>query len=233
MPQQFEGDLNDAVFWGADLCRAHFRDVDLTGASITHARLIDVDIDATVDRLVVNGVDVTSFVNAQDRWFPLRTMLRPRDRDGMLATWTALSEQWAVLIDRAEGLPEERVHQSVGGQWSFVETLRHLVFAMDKWFTVPILGDAFHPIGIPNSGSAEFPWPGLDRQARPTLAQALAERTAMGERFQAQLHSLTNGDLDGEVEILENGVVPRAWCYDTVFEEEFWHLRYADRDLAT
>lgn len=54
----------------------------------------------------------------------------------------------------------------MGGEWSLVETLRHLKFAMDNWFTLPILGgENFHPIGLPNTGSLDFGWPGLDRRA--------------------------------------------------------------------
>ena len=37
MPEEFEGDLAGAVFWGADLRGARFRDVDLTDAKISHA----------------------------------------------------------------------------------------------------------------------------------------------------------------------------------------------------
>jgi hypothetical protein len=33
--------------------------VDLSGVSISHALLDGVDIDAKIDRLVINGVDVT------------------------------------------------------------------------------------------------------------------------------------------------------------------------------
>ncbi len=41
--------------------------------------------------------------------------------------------------------------------WSFVATLRHLVFAMDKWFTAPILGgEELHPVGLPNTGFADL-----------------------------------------------------------------------------
>ena len=36
----------------------------------------------------------------------------------------------------------------------------------------------------------------------------------------------------GEAEVLENGTVPRAWCFHTVCEEHFEHDRYAERDLA-
>ena len=49
MPEEFEGDLAGAVFWGADLSGARFRDVNLTDAKISHAWLVNVDIDALVD----------------------------------------------------------------------------------------------------------------------------------------------------------------------------------------
>ena len=68
MPEEFEGDLNGATFWGAELRGATFRDVDLTGARISHAYVVDVEIDAKVERLVVNGVDVTDYVNEHDPW---------------------------------------------------------------------------------------------------------------------------------------------------------------------
>ena len=49
--KEFEGqDLSDAVFWGVNLRDSRFRDVDLSGASISHARLIDVSIDALLSR---------------------------------------------------------------------------------------------------------------------------------------------------------------------------------------
>ena len=47
MPEEFEGDLAEAVFWGADLSGACFRDVNLTNVRISHAWLVNVDIDAT------------------------------------------------------------------------------------------------------------------------------------------------------------------------------------------
>lgn len=46
------------------------------------------------------------------------------------------------LDHRARAAAHRRqLHESVGGEWSFVDTLRHLVFAMDKCFTTLILGD--------------------------------------------------------------------------------------------
>src|SRR5215212_9521486 len=147
MPEEFEGDLSGAVFWGADLSDARFRDVNLTGATITHAWLVNVDIDALVDRVVINGVDVTAYVNERDAWYPLRAMLRPEDPDAMRATWAALKDEWATTLGQAHAFPDDALQQSVNGEWSFAQTLRHLIFAMDKWFTVPILGGTFHPLG--------------------------------------------------------------------------------------
>jgi hypothetical protein len=124
-PQEFEGvDLDGAVFWGVTLRGALFRDVDLTGARVFHAQLTDVDIDGIVERLVVNGVDVTDYVNAHDAWYPLRTMLRPADAIGMLAAWDELDRRWVATCERAFALGEAALHDSVNGEWSFRDTLR-------------------------------------------------------------------------------------------------------------
>ena len=232
MPEEFEGDLAGSVFWGADLSRALFRDVDLTGTRISHAWVVDVEIDAWVERLVVNGVDVTDYVNERDPWHPLRSMLRPAAPEEMRTTWAALEAEWGKTVARASGLPEEALHESVDGEWSFVQTLRHLIFAMDKWFTAPVLGEAFHPAGLPNSGSVDFPWPGLDYDLRPSLSEALAVRAERVERFRDFLAAVEPAELDRPVEVLENGTNPLLECVFTVLEEEFWHNRYALRDLA-
>lgn len=233
MPQEFEGDLAGAVFWGADMRGARFRDVDLTGASISHAWLVDVDIDALVDRVVINGVDVTAYVNEHDPWYPLRTMLRPADLVGMRDTWSVLQREWDATLDAAQALPGDALHERVNGEWSVVETLRHLVFAMDKWVTAPVLGRPFAPIGLTNTGSIDFPFPGIDRASNPSLADAVAVRADRSARFAELLDASTPEGLERTVDVLENGPHPVRECIFTVFEEEFWHLRYARRDLAT
>jgi hypothetical protein len=234
MPEEFDGDLTEAVFWGADLKGATFRDVDLTGARISHSMVVDVEIDAVVDRLVVNGVDVTGYVNERDPWYPLRTMTQPTSRAEMLAGLSALEEAWAATIEFARTLPEPALHQSVGGEFSFVETLRHVVFAVDKWFTAPILGEPFAAMGLPNRGSLEFPWPGLDYALEPTADEALALRADRMDRVRRFVTALTDDDdLGRRVEILENGPNALHDCIGVVIEEGFWHNRYAARDLAT
>ena len=232
MPEEFEGDLAGAVFWGADLTGARFRDVNLTDVKVSHAWLVNVDIDALVENIVINGVDVTAYVNERDPWYPLRAMLRPTTPEGMRAAWAALEDEWAKTLAVAAALPEQALHESVNGEFTFVETLRHLVFAMDKWFTVPILGQPFDPIGLPNKGSLDFPWPGLDYSLTPSLSEALAVRTQQATRLRDHLATVTTDDFTRSVEVLENGANPVLECLFTVFEEEFWHNRYARRDLA-
>jgi hypothetical protein len=232
MPEEFEGDLAGAVFWGADLSGARFRDVNLTGTKISHAFFVNVDVDAIIDNVVINGVDVTAYVNERDPWHPLRSMLRPSTPDAMRATWATLETEWAKTIARAQALPDAQRHESVNGEWSFVQTLRHLVFAMDKWFTAPILGEDFHPMGLPNSGSVDFPWPGLDYELTPSFGEVLAVRADRADRFRAYLGSVAEPDFTRPVEVLENGTNPLHECILVVFEEEFWHNRYALRDLA-
>ena len=234
MAEEFEGrDLSDAVFWGVDLSRAHFRDVNMTDVTITHAWLVNVDIDGLADHVTINGVDVTQYVNERDPWFPLRAMLRPTDPDGMRAARHSLEQVWDTTIERARRITEGQRHESVGGEWSFVDTLRHLVFAMDKWFTVPVLGEEhFHPFGLPNIGSADFGWPGLDPSADPSFDEVLAVRRERAARLREFLEAVTPADLAREFEVLENGTTPLNECIYTVFEEEFEHNRYAVRDLA-
>ncbi len=232
MPEEFEGDLTAAVFWGADLSGARFRDVNLTDVTISHSWLVDVDIDAFIDRVVVNGVDVTTFVNEHDPWYPLRLVLRVSDPEGMRTGWAALRESWAATVARAQRLPVDDMHQSVDGEWSFVQTLRHLVFAMDKWFTAPILGRGFHPFGLPDSSSNDLPVPDLDREAAPSLSEVLAARADQAIRLGDYLEAVTTDDLARTVEVVENGPHLARDCISTVFEEEFWHNRYAERDLA-
>jgi hypothetical protein len=232
MPEEFEGDLTEAVFWGADMSGARFRDINFTGARISHSFVVDVDIDAFVDKLVVNGVDVTNYVNERDAWYPVRAMIRASDPDGLRTAWSALEEVWAPTIVRAQALGEQKAQESVNGEFSFVQTVRHLVLAMEKWFSMPILGESFHPMGLPDTGSLDLPWPGLDYSVKPSLAEALAVRADRAATFRAYLADVDAADLPREVEVFETGKATVLECLQTVMEEEFWHNRYAQRDLT-
>ena len=234
MAEEFEDrDLSGSVFWGVDLKGATFRDADLSGSVFFHTLWSGVRIDGVVDGLVVNGVDVTDFVNAHDRWHPLRTQLEPDTADGVRAAWAVLCDEWRVLLGKVSSSEPGAVHRSVDGEWSLRDTLRHLVFAMDKWFTVPVLGDAvFSPIGLPNTGSQGREWPGIDLSSDPGFDEVLAARRAQHVRFDDYLVGLDFAELPATVEVPENGTVPAHMCFHVVLEEEFEHLRYMVRDLA-
>ena len=233
MAQEFEDqDLTDSVFWGVHLKNAHFRDADFSGSTMFHVLLKDVTVDGVIDRLVVNGVDVTDVVNNGDRWYPLRTMLMPTDGAAAIDAWDLLERGWAEAFTRADALTDEQRRESVDGEWSFIETLRHLVMAMDKWFTLPVLGQSeMHPMGLPNRGSNEFAWPGRDVAADPTYEAVRAVRAQRAASFREFITSATPAVLSRATTVLENGGATVEQCVHVVLEEEFEHLRYAIRDL--
>ena len=60
MGEEFEDrDLSESVFWGVNLEKSTFRDTVLNGSTFFHSEWTDVSIDGTIERLVINGVDVT------------------------------------------------------------------------------------------------------------------------------------------------------------------------------
>lgn len=233
-PRSLEGeDYTGATVWGVGFAGAEFEDVNFTGATMKRVWLRDVTVDGFVDRLVVNGVDVTEVVNAGDRWWPLRGMLRPTDGDGHRRAWVALQGAWTDLLDDATELGTSAMQASVDGEWSLCETLRHLVFVTDKWLFGPLTGAReFSSLGLSNTGSRDFPWPGVDPSVDPRPDEVIAQYRDRSHRVAEFLDTFEPSSLPAEVEILENGTMPATECLYAVFEEEFEHLRYATRDLA-
>ena len=230
-------DLRGAEFVDVDLRGARFVRSDLSGVVMREADVHGADIDAPwlsngESFLLVNGVDVIPLVEAElNRRFPGRADRHAATPDGLRAAWAALEGTWAGTLARVDRMPAGTVDVSVGGEWSFAQTLRHLVFAMDKWFTVPVLGGQFHPIGLPNTGSLDFGWPNLDYGQTPSVAVALAVRAGRAAAFRDYAARLSTADFTRPIEVLENGTNPLQECIYTVLEEEFWHHRYALRDL--
>src|SRR5690242_5409825 len=137
-----------------------FRDRNLTGASFVECDLTDVvirgsdvsgmEIDAPWLRfgkpLIVNGLDVGPFVEADlNRRFPGRELQEAPDPAGLREAWAALEAAWVSLTERAQTMPHGTVDRSVAGEWSFAQTLRHLVMATDKWVG-RIIGTEPHPL---------------------------------------------------------------------------------------
>lgn len=233
MTVEFEDrDLSGAVFWGVYLRDARFRDVDFTGVRTHHVLLRDVEFDGSIDKLVINGVDVTDYVNRHDPWQPLRGMTEPATADEIRQSLDGFTKAWDDLIAYARALPSQRLTVSVDGEWSFVQTLRHLLFVADKWILGPLTDQAWSPLGLPNTGSVDFGWPGIDPTLDPAIAEVLAVRSAHADAISSLAASVEDGRLVEEVTVLENGTVTVLDCWHTLFEEAFEHLRYARRDLS-
>lgn len=233
MGDEFEDrDLSDAVFWGVRLNGATFRDVDFTGVRTHHVFLNDVEFDGFVDKLVVNGVDVTDHVNAHDPWQPLRGMLLPSTASEVATAWQAVSAAWNQTIEEAMTHAPDDLDESVNGEWSFLDTVRHLIFVSDKWILDPLSGAEWQAIGLPNTGSRDFPWPGIDLTYQPALDDVLTVRRSQGEAIDLLVQGLFDDDLDRDVVVVENGRATAVDCWHALLEEEFEHRRYALRDLA-
>jgi len=235
-----------ASFTGADFTGANFRDCDLSQVKITDSWLTDVRVSGLVGRFVVNDVDVTAFVEGElARRHPERVQLRAvRTAEDYRAMWDTIERLWAGTVARAGRLPEPALSQRVDDEWSFVETLRHLVMATDKWAGHAILADPapYHSLGLPQPGypPAAAAALGLDIHARPSLAQVLEARGTRMALVRGIVGGLTDASLDRECLRLpapgfeeypdETRSVGR--CLSVVMTEECEHHRYAVRDLT-
>jgi hypothetical protein len=163
-------DLRGARFVGSDLSGAVMRGVDVQGADIDAPWLLD-----GASALRVNGVDVAPFVEAElNRRFSGRADRRATDPDGLREAWVKLQSTWAATLERVAPMPAGTVEKSVGREWSFAQTLRHLVMATDTWLGRAILEieQPYHPIGQPN---AEYETDGNDMSIFTTVTPSYAE----------------------------------------------------------
>jgi len=137
-------------YFDEDLRGAEFRECDLTGARLIGVVMQDAVVDGFVTNLVVNGVEVTEYVEAElDRRHPVRVLIRSEDPADLREASRQLHAGWAATIERIRRTPGiER--RSVNDEWSAVQTMRHLVFVHDSWFRRCCLGstELFTPMGI-------------------------------------------------------------------------------------
>lgn len=236
-------DLTGARFRLVDLADARLHNVDLSRAKLTGVVLEGAVVDGALDGLVLNGVEVAPLVEAElDRRHPDRALMRPTDPAGFRTAWDRLGELWDGTVARARALEARSpglVHERVEGEWSFVETLRHLLFATDAWVCRALQGERapYHPLGVPHEESASEPGVPWDPDARPTLEEVLAARADRRERVAAVLRDLTKEDLAGRTEPVDAPGYPPPDAYRVdrvlrcVLGEEWEHRLFAERDL--
>ena len=215
-----------------DLSGARFVECDLSGVVMRGVEIAGMDIDAPWlsegPGLRVNGVDVTPWVEQElDRRFPGRSERRAESPAGLRAAWATVNLAWDAAIELTATLPAGSVDVRIDDEWSFAETLRHLVHAIDVWLGKAVLGRAeadFHPLGLGHGSSVS--------EARPygDVLAARADRAAMVGDF---LATVTDEVLDEERRNPHNpaGAETVRQCLHVILEESWEHLRFALRDL--
>jgi hypothetical protein len=236
-------DLTGAQLWDVDLSGARLRGVDLSGVAMRGVELINADIYGEIENLTINGVDIAPLIDAElNRRYPDRAKMRPADPAGFREAWDILGRLWAQTVERARLLPADLLHESVDGEWSFIETLRHLVFATDAWIRRAILGDPspWDRLDLPWDEMEDTPGVPRDRGARPALEVVLELRRDRMSTVGQVIDGLTSGStsLDASTEPVEGPGWPRPRSYPVrkcllvVLNEEWEHRLYAERDLG-
>lgn len=232
--------LTDALIQDVDLSRTRIRSAYLDGVRMTGVEVPDLEIYGELGRLVVNGVDVVPLVEADlDRRTPERVLMRPTDLAGFREAFEVVDRLWAGTVERARALPPERLHEQVGGEWSFIETLRHLGFAHACWVGGVVLADPspWHPLDLPWDEAPAIdgvPW---DRDVRPSLDEVLTLRAERRATVAAVLDDLSDEGLERPVSsatpfLADADGLTVAQCLRVVLNEEWEHRLYAERDLA-
>lgn len=227
----------------SDLTGLEIRDCEVSGLRIVDCYGSDVYLGGAFERLVVNDVDVTAYVQAElDRQHPVRVLARDAASPGdYRSAWEAVERLWEATLRRVRALPEALLHEQVDGEWSFVETQRHLLFAGDAWLGNAVLEEEapYHLLGLPAGGMPPDATAalGLTPEAIPTLDEVLVPRLARMATMRRVVDRLTGTELDRVCARKPADSYPdREYvvrrCLTVVLEEEAEHHRYAVRDLA-
>lgn len=232
-------DLRGAEFLVTDLTGARFVDADLSGAVLRGVVVADAEIESpwlAEGTLLVNGVDVVPLVDAElDRRFPGRADRLATDPEGLRAAWAKVESTWEATLERAAAMPDGTVDISVADEWSFAQTLRHLVLATDLWLNQAVLelDSPYHPLGLAGPYAEEE---GLDLSAfttaTPTYAEVLEARASRVAMVRDHLATVSAADL----EVLRSNPWSQRRqstlsCLHVILAEEWEHHRYAVRDL--
>ena len=139
-------------------------------------------------------------------------------------------------------LPETLLHERVRDEWSFVETMRHLVFADDVWVGRMLRGG---PSVLRPAGSSAHRHHRRRRHRDGARAPRLAPRSRRSPTCTPSGGPGSPGCsprvTDAELPEVRTAVLAPEWgeesftvldCLTTVVREHADHLRFARRDLA-
>jgi hypothetical protein len=227
-------------FVDQDFSASEFRECTFDGTRFIGVVMENVVIDGLVTHLVVNDVDVTAYVESElDRRHPVRVLIRSDNPADLLEGSRQLRSAWVATIDRMRASPGlERC--TVNGEWSALQTLRHLVFVHDSWFRRCVLGseEPFSSIGLGPDFVPDREQQGLDLKADPDLDEVVAVRDNQAAELDAWLRTVTPAQLAAIAPIPDgDGWPPYArgrstrQCLGTVLNEEWAHHGFCVRDL--
>lgn len=228
-------DLSGRRFEQVNLSRTRVHGALFIDTKVTDAWVQSLDLSGNIQSLVVNGVEVSGYVQAElKQRHPELGYLDSKDVPGLQRAWAKVQEIAAATLDTARRRPPAVLDESVDGEYSYLQTLRHLVFATDRWITGPVLGetDHFHRLGYPYDSAPPTERAPLDLDAIPTLDDVLnvrAERTAFVETL---VRDATDESMARVVDSPNGGAATVGDCIRVVMFEEWWHHRYANRDLV-
>ena len=236
-------DLKGAEFSYVSLSGARFIEADLSGVVMRGVEVAQMDIDAPWlvhgDFFRINGIDVIPLVEAElDRRFPGRADRKAEDPDGLRAAWDAVERTWAATVERAAAMPAGAVDESVDGEWSFAQTLRHLVMAIDLWLGQAVLQveKPFHPLGLPGPYAEDE---GFDMSVftkdTPTYDEVLEAWESRFGMVRDFLETVTSDELEvtrANPWAPDHPETTRS-CVHVILEEGWEHHRFALRDLDT
>jgi hypothetical protein len=167
-----------------------------------------------------------------------REKLKATDPKGLAEAWTMIEGLWRTTFARARKLPEPVLRERVDGEWSFVQTQRHLVLATDCWLRRMVKGmeHPYHPWGLGGSWLTSPRRWGLDPDADPSFEQVLKLRRQRMREVRDVIARAKRKELERICIPPNSPGHPRRnqtvlHCLHVVLNEEWQHHRYATRDL--
>lgn len=223
---------------------SRFQNISWHDVTMNSVELVNVEIGGDIWNLTINGVDIGPLIDAElnrrdpDRHLVFQELREQRSAEDYRKGWRIVERRWTDLIDRVRALPEGSEHRSVDGEWSLVQTLRHISYAVAAWIERVAMGveDPFVDTDLPwDEAPAEIPRK-VDRDARVALDEAVGQWRHRQQTVREFLDSLTDADLERTVST--TGAIwpqvtdfPLAEAVHIAVTEVWQHHDFAQRDL--
>ena len=173
--------------------------------------------------LVIDGIVVAPPLTEDQARAVAAHGLLAGDAPGLAVAWDRVAATWAETVERARHVG--RLDERVGGEWSFLETLRHLVFVTDVW----LQREELHPWGIPPHFAVDQVRHEVDLTATPSLEDILVVRATRQAAVRGVIADAERSLDDG----CGVGDFTRRGALQVVIAEELFHHGFATRDLAS